>query len=90
MDIGRRIFKPGYQLEMAQASRQAPVGTAPCRSCTATDWWASSMRGAPEGRPLRAGATHQDIPAGKTTSAAVREAIRDLARWLELDVNCRR
>jgi uncharacterized protein len=31
-------------------------------------------------------AAHQDIPVGKTTSAAVREEIRDLARWLELDV----
>jgi hypothetical protein len=35
---------------------------------------------------LRADAIHQDIPFGKTTSAAVRKEIRDLARWRELDV----
>jgi uncharacterized protein len=34
---------------------------------------------------LRADAIHQDVRFGKTTSA-VREEIRDLARWLELDV----
>jgi uncharacterized protein len=35
---------------------------------------------------LRIDAIHQDIPFGKATSAAVREEIRDLPRWLELDV----
>ena len=35
---------------------------------------------------LRVDAIHQDVPFDKTTSAAVREEIQDLARWLELDV----
>jgi hypothetical protein len=35
---------------------------------------------------LRADAIHQGRPFGKTAFAAVREEIRDLARWLELDV----
>jgi uncharacterized protein YcaQ len=35
---------------------------------------------------LRVGAIHQDIPFDKATSAAVREEIQDLGRWLELDV----
>jgi uncharacterized protein YcaQ len=39
-----------------------------------------------KGGLLRADAIHQDARFGKTTSAAVREEIRDLARWLELDV----
>jgi uncharacterized protein len=35
---------------------------------------------------LHVGAIHQDVPFDKPTSAAVRAEIRDLARWLELDV----
>jgi uncharacterized protein YcaQ len=35
---------------------------------------------------LRADATHQDLPFGKTASAAAPEEIRNLARWLELDI----
>ena len=35
---------------------------------------------------LRVDAIHQDAPFGKTSSAAVGEEIRDLARWRELDV----
>ena len=36
---------------------------------------------------LRVDAIHQDVPFDKTTSAAVREEIQYLARWLGLDVN---
>jgi uncharacterized protein len=32
---------------------------------------------------LRGDATHQDLPFGKTASAAVPEEIRNLVRWLE-------
>lgn len=35
---------------------------------------------------LRVDAIHQDVPFDRTTFAAVREEIEDLARWLELDV----
>jgi hypothetical protein len=31
-------------------------------------------------------AIHQDTPFNKTTSAAVEREIRDLARWLEMDL----
>jgi uncharacterized protein len=39
-----------------------------------------------KGGLLRVDAIHQDVLFGKTASAAVREEIRGLARWLELDV----
>jgi uncharacterized protein YcaQ len=35
---------------------------------------------------LRVAAIHQDTPFNKTTSAAVEREIRDLARWLEMDL----
>ena len=35
---------------------------------------------------LRVGAVHQDIPFNKAMSAAVGSEIRDLARWLEMDL----
>ncbi|MEA2522637.1 MAG: uncharacterized protein QOI81_2283 [Actinomycetota bacterium] len=35
---------------------------------------------------LRVDAIHEDEPFNKTTTAAVRRELRDLARWLELDV----
>jgi uncharacterized protein YcaQ len=35
---------------------------------------------------LRVDAIHQDVPFGKTITAAVDREIRDLARWLELDL----
>ena len=35
---------------------------------------------------LRVDAIHEDVPFDKATSAAVRAEIRDLARWLELDL----
>jgi hypothetical protein len=35
---------------------------------------------------LRAGAIHQDLPFDKTMTAAVQDEIKDLARWLELDL----
>jgi uncharacterized protein YcaQ len=35
---------------------------------------------------LRVNAIHQDVPFGKTITAAVDEEIKDLARWLELDL----
>ena len=54
------------------SGRQAPAGTSHCRSCTATGWRASSMRRRTR-KPALLGidATRQDIPVGKTTSAAV-------------------
>jgi uncharacterized protein len=85
MDIWRRIFEPDYQLEMykpaakhrrvlriADPARRPAGGHARCHD-------------GPEGL-LGVDAIHQDIPFGKTTSAAVGEEIRDLARWRELDV----
>lgn len=35
---------------------------------------------------LRVDATHEDVTFGKTVTAAVRRELRDLARWLELDL----
>jgi uncharacterized protein len=35
---------------------------------------------------LRVDAIHQDVPFGKTTTAAVKGEIEDLAHWLELDL----
>ena len=85
MDIWRLIFEFHYQLELskpvakrrwvlriADLARRPAGGQARCS-------------GGPEGGLLRVDAIHQDFPFGKTASAAVREEIRDLARWLELD-----
>jgi uncharacterized protein YcaQ len=38
---------------------------------------------------LRINAIHQDVPFDKTTNAAVAREIKDLARWLELDLSYR-
>lgn len=86
MDIWRRIFEFGYQLEMykpaakrrwvlriADLARRPAGGQARCG-------------GGPEGRPAPRRRDPPGRPLGKTASAAVREEIRDLARWLELDV----
>ena len=35
---------------------------------------------------LRVDAIHEDEPFNKTTTAAVRRELKDLARWLELDL----
>jgi uncharacterized protein len=35
---------------------------------------------------LRVQAIHQDVPFGRTMTAAVNSEIKDLARWLELDL----
>ena len=35
---------------------------------------------------LRVDAVHEDEPFDEATSAAVRDEIEDLARWLELDL----
>jgi len=39
-----------------------------------------------DGGALRVDAIHEDVPFTRTTSAAVRRELRDLARWLELDL----
>ena len=36
---------------------------------------------------LRVNAIHQDVPFTKTMTAAVRREIKDLARWLQLDLD---
>jgi hypothetical protein len=86
MDIWRRIFGFDYQLEMSKPAakhrrvlRIADLARRPAGGHARCD-------GGPEGRPARCRAIHQDAPFGKTTSAAVHEEIRDLARWRELDV----
>ena len=40
-----------------------------------------------KGRVLRVDAIHEDAPFGKATTAAVHKEIRDLARWLRLDLD---
>ena len=40
-----------------------------------------------KGRVLRVDAIHQDVPFSKATTAAVNREIRDLARWLRLDLD---
>ena len=35
---------------------------------------------------LRVGAIHQDVPFDKAMTAVVNDEIKDLARWLELDL----
>jgi uncharacterized protein YcaQ len=40
-----------------------------------------------KGRVLRVDAIHEDVPFAKATTAAVHREIRDLARWLHLDLD---
>jgi hypothetical protein len=85
MDIWRRIFELDYRLEMYKpvAKHRWVLRIAdPARRPAGGH---AGRGGGPEGL-LGVDAIHQDIPFGKTTSAAVREEIRDLARWRELDV----
>jgi uncharacterized protein YcaQ len=84
MDIWRRIFEFNHQLEMYKpvAKRRWILRIADLARRPAGGQ-ADRKAGL-----LGVDAIHQDIPFGKTTSAAVHEEIRDLARWPELDVNC--
>jgi len=87
MDLRRRIFEFDYQREMYKpVAKPGGYFALPILYDPLTgklDATADRKAGL-----LRVDAIHQDIPFGKTISAAVRKEIRDLARWLELDVNC--
>jgi hypothetical protein len=85
MDIGRRIFELDCQLEtykpVARHRRVPRIADLARRPAGKLDARADRKPGL-----LRVDAIHQDIPCGKTTSAAVREPDPGSGSLLELDL----
>jgi hypothetical protein len=62
MDIWRRIFEFGYQLEICKPVAKTPVGTSHRRSCTAAGWCKLDAMAGRKAGLRRVDAIHQDTP----------------------------
>jgi len=88
-EADRRDLEFDYQLEMYKPAAKRRWGYYALRSSMATAWWASSTPRPTSGRGVADTAIHEDVDFSSTVRAAVDGEIRDLAQWLELEIDAR-